>query len=417
MGLGKTIQALAAIGHCIADEEQYHHVVICPAHLVDNWLSEIAKVLPSVGAYPFRQPGREKALDDWCADGGILVTSYNQCGQLTQCALPSIGFVIADECHYAKNPTAQQSQNTAKLAELGQRALLMSGTILENRASEVISLATVVDPHAGAVLRAQFGDGSTAHLVSDKFRQALGKLYLRRNQDAVLVELPGTVATDELVEIGASELSAYREQLADDNMMQCRIAVTAGRGRDSAKMKRLKDIVEECRAADKKMLIFSFFRKVVDIVFDIVGDDAYILHGDVTVPQRKRRIAAFKSSDGFSAIVSQIGVGGQGLNLEAASVVVLMEPQFKPSTEEQAVARAHRMGQTRLVVVHRLIARDTVDERIVKLTDFKAELFDELVRRSTLSEAYDKSRDIEIDERALLDEERRRHRLLPSSAV
>jgi len=83
----------------------------------------------------------------------------------------------------------------------------------------------------------------------------------------------------------------------------------------------------------------------------------------------------------------QIDVGGVGLDLQAASAVILMEPQLKPSTEQQAVGRAHRMGQTRPVVVYRLIAADSIDERIVELSGFKTELFDQLARRSVLAEA------------------------------
>lgn len=89
----------------------------------------------------------------------------------------------------------------------------------------------------------------------------------------------------------------------------------------------------------------------------------------------------FLEADGFAALVMQIEVGGVGLNLQAATVVVLMEPQLKPTTEQQAVARAHRMGQTHPVIVYRLIAANSIDEHVVK-----AELFNQLARRSTLAE-------------------------------
>lgn len=241
----------------------------------------------------------------------------------------------------------------------------MSGTVLENRASEVINLATVVDSEAGARLKDQFGDGGTAHLNPDRFPRAPGELYLRRNQETVLAELLGIIATDELVEVTELELPAYRQQLAARNLMQARIAVTIGGGENSAKIKRLSDIVEECRSAGMKMLIFSYFRDVIGLVAEVVEDDVYIIHGDIQASEQARRMSAFREAQGFAALVSQITVGGQGLNLQTASVVVLMEPQFKPSTEQHAVARAHRMGQTRRVIVHRIIAQNTIDERIV----------------------------------------------------
>lgn len=112
-----------------------------------------------------------------------------------------------------------------------------------------------------------------------------------------------------------------------------------------------------------------------------------MIHGDVPLGKRAEITRRFQDADGFTALVMQIDVGGVGLNLQAASVVVLMEPQLKPSTEQQAVARAHRMGQTRPVVVYRLIASDSIDERVVQLSGFKAELFDQLARHSVLADA------------------------------
>jgi SNF2 family DNA or RNA helicase len=122
----------------------------------------------------------------------------------------------------------------------------------------------------------------------------------------------------------------------------------------------------------------------------IAGEDALILHGDVPLEKRPEVEMKFRESKGFATLVIQIDTGGIGLNLQAASVVILMEPQLKPSTEQQAIARAHRMGQTRPVVVYRLVAANSLDERIVQLSGFKAELFDQLARRSALAEAAGK---------------------------
>jgi superfamily II DNA or RNA helicase len=132
-------------------------------------------------------------------------------------------------------------------------------------------------------------------------------------------------------------------------------------------------------------LIFSQFRRVLELCRTITGEETPVINGDVPLSKRPEITRAFQEAGGFGALVRQIDVGGVGLNLQAASVVILMEPQLKPSTEQQAVARAHRMGQTQPVVVYRLIAADSIDERVVHLSGFKAELFDQLARHNVLA--------------------------------
>jgi hypothetical protein len=135
-------------------------------------------------------------------------------------------------------------------------------------------------------------------------------------------------------------------------------------------MTRLAEIIAKCRDANKKVLIFSQFRRVLETCRTITGEEAPMIHGDVLLRKRPEITRRFQEADGF-AVLMQIDVGGEGLNLQAASVVILMEPQLKPSTEQQAVGRPHLMGPTRPVVVYRLIAADSIDERIVELSGFK----------------------------------------------
>lgn len=414
MGLGKTVQALAAIGHLTHADRQRHHVVVCPAQLVDNWLREANETLADVGTYAYRQPGRDATFAEWTQRGGLLVTSYEQAANLDPEALPPIGMLVADEAHYAKNPSALRAISTAKLARRSARCLLMSGTLLENRAEEMIRLAGLADPDAGASITMRFGDGSDALFRADEFRKAFASIYLRRNQSEVLTELPEIVATDESIAVGPTERAAYEAALRDDNLMKARAVLTCGAGAESAKMTRLSEIAEECRAADRKMLVFSFFRDVVALAADVIGPECTTYDGSTSRVDGERRLEAFRSEPGFAALSLQIDKGGTGLNLQAASVVVLMEPQFKPSTEWQAMKRAHRMGQTSTVVVHRLVAQDSVDVSIVRLTEFKAELFNELARQSDLADSSLSALDRNITESNLLASEK--SRLTPSPA-
>jgi len=417
MGLGKTTQALAAIAHTMSSEDQLHHVVMCPASLIDNWHQEVTVVCPKILAHKFRQPGRQAAYESWLAKGGILLVSYQQLDGLLSQPLPELGFVVADEAHFIKNPEAKRTKLAQEVVRRAGRVLLMGGTLLENRAQELISLTTVAHPLHGARLKAIFGDGGTAHLREEEFRRALGELYLRRNQEDVLDELPGIIASDEPIDVGHQERTAYADAIKEGNLMKARQALSVAAGPDSEKMRRLGEIVEESRVTNRKMLIFSYFREVVHTARAIVGDDCGELLGGISMPERQRRIESFCNTDGFAALALQIEVGGIGLNLQPASVVVLMEPQYKPSTEWQAIDRSHRMGQTQRVVTYRLIAENSIDERLVELSGFKAELFDKLARQSYLADSSPQALDPVISEEQLLAAERNRLGIPPQSAA
>jgi SNF2 family DNA or RNA helicase len=387
MGLGKCIQALAAIAHATDADGEPHHLVVCPASLIDTWLQEIGRALTGIGGWRFHGPDRNTAFNDWQAAGGILVTSFQQAEHLLAREHPRIGFAVVDEAHLVKNPAAQRTKTVRLLTEQASRVLLMSGTLLENRAAELIAIADLADPSQGVRLRQQFGDGRDAHREAVAFRDAIGDLYLRRNQDEVLPELPGIIPTDVRIAVGENEHLACKKALVARNLSGARRALSSGDDEGSAKITRLKEIIAECQDGEKKVLVFSQFLRVLELCRTIIGDQALVVHGHVPPGKRPEIYRQFQEVDGFAALVMQIDIGGLGLNLQAASVVILMEPQLKPSTEQQAVARAHRMGQTRPVVVYRLIAANSIDEHIVELSGFKAELFEQLARRSTLAEA------------------------------
>jgi superfamily II DNA or RNA helicase len=358
MGLGKTIQALAVIGHVSSGEGLRHHVVVCPASLVDNWLRETEMTLPSVPAIAYRNPGRVEAFQDWKALGGVLVASFEQASTgLCDEPLPEIGVLVVDEAHYAKNPEAKRTQAVIQLLLQSRRALLMSGTMLENRASELIHLTGMANRQVAQQLRRQFGqDGEDAFYRHDEFKAAIGGVYLRRNQSEVLDELPDVVMTDEVIEVGEDERGAYRSEISANNLMRARRALSVGGGQRSKKIQRIGEIANDCRTNGQKLLVFSSFTDVVNAVDAEIGGDCEIIDGAVPQRERQVRLDRLRDTVGFRALSMQIDVGSVGLNIQAASVIVLVEPQYKPSTEAQAIARAHRMGQTSTVLVYRLIA-------------------------------------------------------------
>jgi SNF2 family DNA or RNA helicase len=147
-------------------------------------------------------------------------------------------------------------------------------------------------------------------------------------------------------------------------------------------------LIEECHAEGFKVVVFSYFLDVLDAVA-ASADGAYRIDGKVPPAKRLQLIDDFSSTEGFALLASQVVAGGVGLNLQAANVVILMEPQVNPTTEWQAIARVYRMGQTRTVLVHRLLAQKTIDEDLFELVSQKVKAFNAFADESSLKDESD----------------------------
>jgi superfamily II DNA or RNA helicase len=392
MGLGKTIEALAAMCHLAANGTR-HFLVVCPASVVVNWTREVRQHT-RLGAYRLHgsEHERERNARAWASNGGVAVTTYEMLRETTPMPQSTLGMLVVDEAHYAKNPAALRTKAVRRWAGACQRVLFLTGTPMENRVDEFRELITPLRPEVARSVRDV--DGA---LGSTRFRGSVAPVYLRRNQDDVLTELPDRLETQDWVELRGPALSAYREAVFAGNFMAMRRAAFApGTVEDSAKLERLADIVHEATADGRKVVVFSYFRDVLETVVRVLGPDLALgpITGDVPPPARQAMVDQFTERPGPAVLVSQIQAGGVGLNIQAASVVIITEPQMTPSAEEQAIARAHRMGQVRRVDVHRLLAEDSVDQQMLELLHGKRLAFDEYARRSDLALASPDAMDV-----------------------
>lgn len=391
MGLGKTMQTLAAMLHVAGERENAHFFVVAPAGILLNWMREIAERTPLEG-FLLHGDAVEGGLAHWAREGGIAVTSYDTLRNLRLAdaviaAGGRVDLLAVDEAHYVKNPAAGRSQAVRRLAEASDRVVLLSGTPMENHPEEFLHLIGAIRPDDAAALREQDLELDAAAGSVRRFHQAVAKVYLRRNQEDVLTELPERIEVAEWVEPGPDELAAYRAEVLAGNFMGMRRRATLGAdGRTSAKLDHLAELLDDHRESGRKVLVFAYFLDVLKALaarFDVVGT----IDGSVPPEGRQALCDRFSAHDGHAILLLQIQAGGQGLNLQAASVVVLTEPQTKPTTEAQAIARAHRMGQTRRVIVHRLLARGTCDETLLELLASKDALFQAYARKSLVKEA------------------------------
>lgn len=403
MGLGKTVQVLAAMCHLHALGSR-HFFVVAPNSVLINWQREIQKHT-DLRAIIIHGADRESSILEWQALGGVAVTTYGTVSKVLD-QIPTIDFLAVDEAHYAKNPEAQRTKAISTLAERSQYVTLMTGTALENRLSELCSLVGLAQPELGSKIQ-QTLQTHEGFINPEVISAIIAPAYLRRTQSDVLTELPERVHVDEWIELSELDQIAYRDSKAD--LMSRRLAVCVGNGsKTSAKYTRLLELVEEHTSSGRKVVVFSFFRQVITDVCALTGGSPNIT-GDTSSVQRQRIIDQFSTDPSASVLISQIDAGGIGINLQSAQVVILMEPQFKPSTEWQAIARVHRMGQSRTVLVHRLLARKTIDERLVQLIAEKTQTFmsyanDSEVRDASVMAIDTNNEDFEAELKRLLDE-------------
>ncbi|HLS74307.1 MAG TPA: SNF2-related protein [Actinomycetaceae bacterium] len=387
MGLGKTVQAIAVMAHLAAGGAR-HFLVVCPASVLVNWTREVPRHADLV-AHRLHGPGREEAHRAWLREGGVAVTTFEG---LRHVPLPDDlahlpALLVVDEAHFVKNPQARRTRVVARWAAETTRVLFLTGTPLLNSVEELTGLTELLQPELLASLPPHL-----ALLDPVDFRRHIAPVYLRRNLEDVLMELPPRLTVAEWEEFTPAGEEAYRAAVATGNLMAMRRAeLLVPDPRDSAKLTRLLEIVEEARDGGQRVVVFSFFLDVLARVHEeLAAQPGIVPHGPITgsVPPSRRQdmVDAFSDSPAGAVLLAQVRAGGVGLNVQAASIVVLTEPQLVPAVEEQAVGRVHRMGQVRPVQVHRLLVEDSVDERIEELLAAKRATFDAYARESGLAD-------------------------------
>jgi superfamily II DNA or RNA helicase len=384
MGLGKTIQAIAVLAHLKSTSATGRLLVVCPASVVVNWTREINE-RSALRVHRVHGADRDRALRSWKKYGDVAVTTFDTI-RAVDLEDADFAMVVVDEAHFLKNHATQRSRNVQRLLARADRALFLTGTPLENRVDEFETLVGFLQPSLVENL-----DG--IYVGPERFRQLVAPAYLRRNQPDVLAELPELVISDEWEEFSPDDQIAYRRAVAEGNFMAMRRAAF-DQPSHSTKLARLKEIVDEACANGHKIIVFSYFRDVLHTVRHALTNAYGPLTGSLAAANRQVLVDRFAAADDGAVLLSQIQAGGVGLNMQAGSVVIICEPQVKPTLEAQAIARAHRMGQVRGVQVHRLLTPEGVDQRMVEILGSKQRLFDEYVRKSDIANASPEALDI-----------------------
>lgn len=392
MGLGKTLQAISAIAHRTSKGAD-RFLVVCPASVITNWMREVdsRSELPIIKIHG---EDHKSSLQRWIESKGIGITTFDtlKSFEISDEEIAGLGVdtVIVDEAHYIKNISTGRTRTIAKWLDRSPNVIFLTGTPLENRVEEFISLAKLLDSRVGNELsRVALAAGP------ESFKRAVAPIYLRRNTEEVLKELPELIEVAEYCTWEGVDRQKYIDAVASGNFMAMRRAAFNGApGLQPSKLERLLELVDESFESGQKVIVFSYFRTVIEQVIGALGERAIgPITGSVSSPQRQNIVDEFTNSSKPLALVGQIQAAGTGLNIQAASVVILCEPQIKPSLEVQAIARAHRMGQVRKVQVHRLILPESVDEKMLAMLAGKQQEFDAYARDSDLADQASGAKD------------------------
>ncbi len=418
MGLGKTLQTIALLA---GRPRQRPQLVVCPTSVVSNWHREAARFAPDLTVRLHHGPRRATRPEEF-APGTVHVTSYALL-RLDADLLTSVDWdlVVLDEAQQIKNHTAQTARAAFRLTSHARVAL--TGTPVENRLSELWSIMHFANPgllgshrrfkEQVAVPVERDGDQESA----DRLRTVTAPFMLRRMKSAVVDELPAKLESTVSCDLTAEQTRLYRAAVdeafdTDDGLgsgIQRRGNVLrlltrlkqicnhpaqvlgeedtdAGRlaGR-SGKLERATEMLGEVVASGERALVFTQYRVMGDLLARHLSGELGLtgvpfLHGGTPTEHRDRMVRAFQEDDDAPPLLLiSLKAGGFGLNLTRASHVMHYDRWWNPAVEDQATDRAHRIGQTKTVLVHKLVTADTFEERIDALLQSKRSLADAVV--------------------------------------
>ena len=407
MGLGKTVQAIAAMCDIYAGNPKALFLVVCPASVLINWCREIKK-FSTMESYLLHGNSREVQFQAWRESGGVAVTNFESmekvAGKIDKKL--RLAMLVIDEAHYVKNPDARRTRNVRALNEESDRILMMTGTPLENKVDEMCSLIEFLRPDMVEEVRR---NAFLSH--APQFRELLAPVYLRRQRDQVLEELPPIEEKQEWCALTGEDRAAYVQAITEKSFYAMRrVSFLQEDLQSSSKAMRLLEICRDAMEDGRKIVIYSFFRETINAVQKLVGDRCVgVITGSTEIALRQGLIDRLSEASAGSVLICQIQAGGTGLNVQSASVAIFCEPQIKPSLTNQAISRIYRMGQVRNVLVYHLLCENTVDEAMVMMLERKQQEFDVFADESALADALDQLLDKDWIHR-LIEEESKKYR-------
>lgn len=406
MGLGKTIQAISIIA---GNQLSKKYLIICPKTLLFNWASEFDKFAPHISyiIYEGSKEERVELLENNAVQ--VIMCSYAIVqNDLEELQKIKFDYVILDEAQHIKNPNTMRAKSIKKLN--GVHKLALTGTPLENNVVELWSIFDFLMPGYLPTLTkfksliSQIQSNQQENVI----QRYISPFILRRKKQEVLIELPdkqeqvlyckmSEVQEKYYVEV-LNSVKKEIQEVDQKNINYIHLLAALTRLRQicdhpylvdrevrkhlehSGKAELLEELIVESHESGKKFLIFSQYISMLEIMRELLIKHKIVYeYMDGSTQDRQKVIEHFNENENVRAFLISLKTGGYGINLTAADTVIIVDPWWNPMLENQAIDRAYRIGQTKKVIVYRLITKGTVEEKILALQQSKRELFDSLI--------------------------------------
>lgn len=409
MGLGKTLQTISFI---ISNKES-KSIIIMPTSLIYNWVSEFEKFAPTVRVAVIN--GIKEARDELISNMenyDVIITTYNLLKRDLECyKTMKFDYCILDEAQYIKNP---HSQNAITVKEINARTrFALTGTPIENSLMDIWSIFDFIMP---GYLYDEKRFSVRYHKKLNESREVLEELYrlikpfiLRRCKKDVIHELPDKIEKKLIVSLNDDQRTIYstyakhvteiiEKKVKNEEFNTSKIEILSYITKlrqicldpsvimkeyngSSGKLDALVELLKQCIEEEHRVLVFSQFTTVLKNIgkkFNFEGISFSYLDGSVSSINRMKLVKKFNEGE-TSVFLISLKAGGVGLNLTAADIVIHFDPWWNPAVEEQATDRVHRIGQNKVVEVIKIIAKGTIEEKILLLQEEKKKLITELM--------------------------------------
>lgn len=408
MGLGKTLQTIAFLSSVATADSKI--LILAPSSLIYNWKEEFEKFAPQMKVEVIY--GLKASRDEVIASNPqVAITSYASFRQdVEQYEKNQYQYLILDEAQVMKNSQTKIAQYLRKFDV--PHTFALSGTPIENHVEELWSIFQIVLPGLFP------GKKEFKQLSPETISQYVKPFIMRRKKSEVLQELPDLIEMTYKNELADDQKTIYLAQLkqmqdrilssSEEELNRSKMEILSGLMRlrqicdtpslfledytgESGKLDSLRELLEQIKDGNQRVLIFSQFRGMLDIIekeLDTLKMTSFKITGSTPANERQDMTNAFNSGQGDAFLIS-LKAGGVGLNLTGADTVILVDLWWNPAVEDQAIGRAHRMGQDKNVEVYRMITRGTIEEKIQELQTSKRHLVSTILdgteTRSSLS--------------------------------
>lgn len=420
MGLGKTLQVISLLlseqESAKAGERECHRsLIVCPASLVYNWQKEISRFAPQIKTTLVTGLAAERQrIVRHTKEGEVLITSYDLLKRDVELYRDMVFAIqVIDEAQYIKNPGTQAAKGVKQITAGFKLAL--TGTPIENRLSELWSIFDYLMPgflYKYETFKKSFETPIVKNkdmAASERLRQMTAPFILRRLKKDVLRDLPEKLEEVRYAKPEKKQLDLYNGQLVhmqkllknqnEDDFNKNKLKVLAELTRirqiccdpslcfedyngGSAKREACMELIASAAESGHKMLVFSQFTSMLELLekdLKASGLSWYKITGSTPKEERIRLVKAF-NEDSVPVFLISLKAGGTGLNLTGADIVIHYDPWWNLAVQNQATDRAHRLGQTKTVTVYKLIMKDSIEEKILKLQEAKKDLADEILK-------------------------------------